>query len=119
VEIEVFDASHAELAASVLGGWGLPVPILEAIAWHHCPQKSDDRAFSILTAVHVANAVEHEKSLHQAGHLISQIDSEYIEHLGLGARCNAWREACGFPVRVIDDQKERFRLKQESKEWEG
>jgi putative nucleotidyltransferase with HDIG domain len=120
VEIEIFDASHAELAACVLGTWGLPASILEAIAWHHCPEASDDSAFSILTAVHVANAVEHEKLSHQAGCLVSQIDSHYVHRLGLAERRNAWRTACGFDVRVVDDtKKERFRLKQEAKEWEG
>jgi len=29
----------------------LPVPILEAIAWHHCPENSDDRTRAASTSV--------------------------------------------------------------------
>ncbi len=95
VELEMLGASHAELGAAVLGTWGLPVSILEAIAWHHSPDKSDDQAFSVLTSVHAANAVEEEKRLHKSGQFVSQIDSNYMARLGLGDRCNRWRESCG------------------------
>jgi HD-like signal output (HDOD) protein len=102
VEIEVIGASHAELGASVLGTWGLPVSILEAIAWHHAPEKAEEWVFSPLTAVHVANAVEEEKRLHKAGNFIRQIQSDYIEGLGLSDRCKSWRETCGLPVPIED-----------------
>src|SRR5207244_98934 len=72
-ETKLLGASHAELGASVLGSWGLPVSILEAIAWHHCPDKSGDQLFSPLTAVHAANAVEQEKALDKTGSFASQI----------------------------------------------
>lgn len=117
VESEVYEASHAELAASVLGTWGLPDAIMAAIAWHHCPRKSGDKRFSLLTAVHVANAVEHEKRLRQAGKLASQIDFEYIDDLGLLDCRTGWRQICGLSVPVLDDlKKERLRLRQEVKE---
>ena len=116
VEREIFDACHAQLGAAVLGTWGLPVEMLEAIAWHHHPEESSNRSFSILTAVHVANAVEHEKRLHQAGTLASQINFEYIERLGLSDRRNGWRETCGFHVQVEDDpHKEKIRRRQEAR----
>jgi HD-like signal output (HDOD) protein len=120
VELEVFDASHAELGAAVLGTWGLPLPILEAIAWHHCPSDSEDQAFSTLTAVHAANAVEREKSLQKNGRPVSQMDSAYLRRIKAIKQRNVWRGACGFHVPVVDDLKrERFMIRKEGKEWEG
>src|SRR5260221_380820 len=113
VEREIFDATHAELAACLLTAWGLPASILDAIAWHHSPAQSRDTGFSILTAVHVANAVEREKLLHKAGLLTNQMDFPYLDSLGLTGQRNSWREACGFPVFVVDDpKKERVGLRQ-------
>ena len=51
--------THAELGACLLGTWGLPLRLLKAIAWHHAPLNSDDGRFSLLTAVHAANSLDH------------------------------------------------------------
>jgi HD-like signal output (HDOD) protein len=56
-ELEIFGATHAGLAAYLFGLWGLPAAIVEAVAFHHEPEKSDLKQFSALTAVHVANAL--------------------------------------------------------------
>ena len=68
---------------------------LEAIAWHHCPDNSDDTAFSLLTSIHAANAVEREKRLQKSGGFVPQIDSNYVQRLGLADRFDRWRGACG------------------------
>jgi HD-like signal output (HDOD) protein len=41
-ELLVLGITHSELGACLLGTWGLPLPILEAIAWHHEPQRSTE-----------------------------------------------------------------------------
>src|SRR5439155_19134618 len=51
-EQQVFGATHAEVGGYLLGLWGLPVPVVEAIALHHCPGRSTQKCFSPLTAVH-------------------------------------------------------------------
>ena len=53
-EEQVFGANHAAVGGYLLGLWGLPVPVVEAIALHHNPARSLNRTFSPLTAVHVA-----------------------------------------------------------------
>src|SRR5207249_3887298 len=58
-EQQAFGANHADVGGYLLGLWGLPVSIVEAIAFHHCPAKSLNKAFSPLTAVHAANALVH------------------------------------------------------------
>jgi HD-like signal output (HDOD) protein len=107
VEFEAFGTTHAELGACLLGTWGLPLAILEAVAWHNRPIFSEDRAFSIVTAVHVANAIEHEKTAEAADILVSQIDAGYVQRLGLSSRRNRWREACGRPTKMQDEAAEK------------
>lgn len=103
VESEVFGASHAELGACLLGTWGLPLAILEAVAWHHQPTLSEDTGFSLLTAVHAANAIDHEKHAPAADSLISLIDSAYTQRIGVAGRRNRWRELCQCPTKAVDE----------------
>lgn len=56
-EYEILGASHAEIGAYLLDLWGIPEPVVRAIAFHHNPIKAMESNFSILTAVHVANAI--------------------------------------------------------------
>ena len=49
--------THAEVGAYLLGLWGLPDPIVEAVAWHHNPGGCPGKAFTPLTAVHAADAI--------------------------------------------------------------
>lgn len=99
-EQQAFDVTHAEVGAAVLGTWGLPVSILEAIAWHHSPRKAEDKSFSLLTAVHAANAIEREKVLHSKGKLSDQIDTGYVKGLNLAGFRDLWREICSFPLKL-------------------
>lgn len=103
VEVEVFGATHAELGACLLGSWGLPLGILEAIGWHNRPLFSEDRKFSLLTAVHAANAIDHEKTSNAADILVSQIDGGYTDRIGLSDRRNRWREACEASIKPADE----------------
>lgn len=54
-EYELFETSHSEVGAYLLGLWGLPVPILEIAAFHHTPLKQEDIEASPMSAVHLAN----------------------------------------------------------------
>jgi HD-like signal output (HDOD) protein len=85
---------HAELGATVLGIWGLPLPIAEAVALHHCPWRQHQHVFSPITAVHVANILEHEAFPDPTIILPSQINTAYLEDLGLADRPDRWRQHC-------------------------
>lgn len=90
-EHRVLGVSHAEVGASLLGIWGIPDPIVEAVAFHHQPVACPHRSFSPLTAVHVANALEHRDSdRHEAG---SELDLDYLNNLGLSERLDSWRNS--------------------------
>ena len=40
LEYQAFGTSHAEIGAYLMGLWNLETPIIEAIAFHHCPANS-------------------------------------------------------------------------------
>ncbi len=92
-EMEILGASHAELGACLLATWGLPLPILEAIAWHHEPSRSEEKGFSLLAAVHAANIFAQESPAGEAAR--DTVDIMYLMQSGLGDCRNRWREFCG------------------------
>jgi putative nucleotidyltransferase with HDIG domain len=92
-EQEVFGASHADVGGYLLGLWGLPVPVVEAIALHHSPGKSGQKSFNPLTAVHAANAIIHEREAASEHSSAAPIDSDYLDALGLTEHLNNWRKA--------------------------
>jgi putative nucleotidyltransferase with HDIG domain len=62
LEMREFGATHAEIGAYLLGLWGLPNPVVEAVALHHRPAECASRGFSPAIAVHAADALVHEHS---------------------------------------------------------
>lgn len=77
------DSPHyAEAGAYLLGLWGLPMPIVEAVASHHQPGKSRSRGFWVGGAVHVARALTSGE----------EVDEKYLETVGLRDRLPAWRK---------------------------
>lgn len=92
-EREAFGATHAEVGAYLLGLWGLPEPIVEASAFHHCPSASCGKDFSPLTAVHVANVLANESETAGSGDMPMELDQAYLEQVGASERLTAWRDA--------------------------
>ena len=93
-ERRLFQTTHAETGAYLLGLWGLADPVVEAVAFHHTPQVSRDETFSALTAVHAANALVGEIAPEEQEDWSSSIDEDYLTELGLIDHLHQWREAC-------------------------
>lgn len=96
LERRMFGASHAAVGAYLLGLWGLPTAVVEAVAFHHNPSAWSDSGFSALTAVHVANALS-MVDLTDDGALddpLDELDEVYLQRLRLAGRMPAWVEAC-------------------------
>ncbi len=93
VEKEIFGASHGEVGAYLLGLWGLPLNILEAAALHHQPARTASKGFTGLTAVHVANVLEHEAAASQfEGEVAPKLDMEYLTEIGMIECLRPWCE---------------------------
>lgn len=73
---------HGEAGAYLLGLWGLPMPIIEAVAFHLHPRSSGLRSFWVTGAVHVATALA-------SG---NPVDEEYLQRVGALPKLPAWRE---------------------------
>ena len=94
LEYETFGTTHAEIGAYLMGLWNLENPIIEAIAFHHCPTKSVSTQMGLLAAVHVANALDHAEGLPQDQQMDLQYDDEYLDRLGVADRIPEWRQLC-------------------------
>lgn len=88
LERKAFGADHADLGAYLLGLWGLPSTLIEAVAFHHEPAKTQSQEFSVLTAVHVANALAHGE---QDGESSTRIDEDYLQSIGVAHELRGWR----------------------------
>lgn len=87
-ENEIFGVTHSEVGAYLMGLWGLPLPIVEALAFHHFPERSVAREFGPLTAVHIANSVS-GRTKDDVG---LRVDRDYLNALGLMDRLPVWEE---------------------------
>ncbi len=91
-EQAVFGCTHMEVGAYLLGLWGLPNPIVEAVAYHHRPGRSVGSVFSPLTAVHAAGALVQDDDGGSAE--TPGLDLDYLQRLGLNERPPVWRALC-------------------------
>jgi HD-like signal output (HDOD) protein len=73
---------YAEAGAYLLGLWGLPMPIVEAVAYHHNPGRVRSGGFWVTGAVHVASALV-------AG---TDVDEAYLRTVGVHDKLPRWRE---------------------------
>lgn len=56
-EDELYGCSHSEIGAYLLGLWGFPHIIVEAVAFHHKPSLLENEKVTLSTIVHLANAL--------------------------------------------------------------
>jgi len=83
IEREFQRQTHAEIGAYLLGLWGLPMAVVEAVADQHTPGRLDDQAFGLAGCLHVAVALLSDESL---------LDREYLRTVGVEDRLDGWRE---------------------------
>jgi len=90
VEREVLGTSHAEIGAYLLGLWGMPYPVVEAVAHHHHPRRVPEQpAFGVLGATHVADALAREQG--GCDPELIELDEQYLQTLGVAERLPEWR----------------------------
>jgi len=67
------------LGAYLLGLWGLPHPVTEAVAYHRHPQLVEHSTFETVDAVYIAHHLADE----QMGTAPAELDMEYLERVGI------------------------------------
>ena len=85
---------HTEAGAYLLGLWGLPMPIVEAVAFHRQPQRSSLRSFWVPGAVHVAGALASNEP----------VDESYLKSLGVLDQLPSWRQMAETMVERAEEQ---------------
>ena len=93
-ELRSFGATHGHLGAYLLGCWGLPVKVVEALAYHHHLEHYSGQAFSLPLAIHVADALCHQAQTRPDQTPAPQVDTAYLEELQLLDRLPEWQEIC-------------------------
>jgi len=97
LENSLFGTSHAEIGAYLMGLWGLEYPVIEAIAYHHCPGKSLSNSTGLLTAVHFGDAFDrlrNDGNDQDSANGWRQLDRGYLDNLGVAGRINNWQSVC-------------------------
>ncbi len=89
-----FGVTHADVGAYLLGVWGLPYPIVEAVAMHHEPERIGVRDFDVTVALYVANALlrEHrDAGIFSTQHAEQAPDLALLEKIGVADSLDEWR----------------------------
>lgn len=97
LELEELGCDHARIGARMLALWGLPVPLVEAVAYHSEPQRSGELRFGATAAVHVASVLSYDASDSQS--LPGQLDLEFLRRIGVADIVSGWQ--AGKPITRI------------------
>ena len=101
VDVAQMEAHHAEVGAYLLGLWGFPNLIVEAVAFHHTPNQASEKGLALPGIVHIADRLVHLKSENRSGSTDTGVQAGFLEGLALGHCLPKWSAA----VESCDDQK--------------
>ncbi|MEO1595250.1 MAG: response regulator [Pseudomonadota bacterium] len=86
-ERDAFEVTQGEVGAYLLGLWGLADGIVEALAYHREPARTDVSGFAPIVAVHAAAALT---SIGEPDAL--PLDEAWLEGIGLAESAKTWRD---------------------------
>jgi HD-like signal output (HDOD) protein len=87
VETEILGVNHAAIGAYLLGLWGLPFGVVEAVAYHHDPAAAGEKTLGVATAVSFADSL-----LELASGNPSSLDEAHLENLNVLKELPRWKE---------------------------
>jgi len=101
-ENQMIGTTHAAIGAYLLGLWGLPDPIIEAVALHHDPGSASAKRIGASAIAHIADAFANAGChLGDSGDLRKDLDGldwAFIEQLGLMDKIPNWQILCSRKV---------------------
>ena len=100
VEQRVLGLTHAEVGAYLLGVWGLPFTVVEAVAFHRRPGLVSEGPREVLAAVHVAAALVDESE-----HAPAAIELDFLRAAGLEERLVEWRRIAAQELESVASRK--------------
>jgi len=92
VELELLGLTHSEVGAYLLGLWGLPDTVVEAVAFHHAPERLSRRRVDPVAAVYLANLLVDAAQRADAEPAPDEPGRAYLQEAGLESELGAWWE---------------------------
>jgi len=89
VEAEQLGLTHAEVGAYLLGLWGLPLPVVHAVARHHDAAPGQG-GLGVADVVHFANLLDHEIFVFNEHYARAEPSEERLAAIGGRERHEAW-----------------------------
>jgi HD-like signal output (HDOD) protein len=80
--LQQMESHHAAVGAYLLGLWGFPASIVEALVWHHAPSRCGEASLGLCGLLHIGDQMAHGR----------EIEPGYLESLGIAERAAEWRE---------------------------
>ncbi|WP_339731987.1 response regulator [uncultured Gimesia sp.] len=85
--------SHADVSGYLIGLWKLPMPVVEAVTFHHSPQMLLSETLTPALAVYAANIIVQEQTPGESGNpIVPTFDQDLIEKLELTTKIDQWRQ---------------------------
>ena len=88
VESELYEVTHAEIGAYLLGLWALPAHVTEAVAYHHSPTAIPHQEVDATTVVYLSNHLAHQCE----GRPTGSAPEPLLQELGLMEQYPAFQE---------------------------
>jgi HD-like signal output (HDOD) protein len=86
---------HARVGAYLIGQWGLPMPVVQAVAHHHDRRPAERRELELVDALALADQlVQAAAAKHDADRrrILATIDRDALAALGVANRLEAWTD---------------------------
>ncbi|MFH1299771.1 MAG: response regulator [Planctomycetota bacterium] len=85
--------SHADVTGYLIGLWKLPMPVVEAVTFHHSPQLLVSETMEPALAVYAANIIVQEQTPGESGNpIVPAFDQDLIERMDLQDKIEYWRQ---------------------------
>jgi HD-like signal output (HDOD) protein len=96
IEFEMLElqASHSDVGAYLVGLWGLPNTIAEAIAYHEDPAQSKVAGFGLPAIVHVADRIARHPDIADPKAPELRLNVDYLARNNRAEHWNKWRDVC-------------------------
>ena len=84
-EIELLGTTHTEIGAYLLGIWGIPDNVIEAVLCHHQPYECQSIYTTVNSALHIANSLVSEGDFDDI-YSLDTLSYDYLKHVHLKDR---------------------------------
>jgi putative nucleotidyltransferase with HDIG domain len=102
-EMAIIGTTHAAVGAYLLGLWGLPESLVNAVAGHHEPGTRGSGTLDMVAITHIANGFANAgKRLADPGAALDALDYGFLDSAGLSEAVVQWRLQC---ARLFDAER--------------